>query len=53
MKFNEGQIFKNIGSIWFSLGVNVVSGVFLSPFILHRLGDEAFGLRILNFSVRA
>jgi O-antigen/teichoic acid export membrane protein len=51
MKFNKGQILKNVGSSWFSLGVNVVSGIFLSPFILHHLGDEAFGLWILIFSV--
>ena len=51
MKFNKGQILKNVGSSWFSLGVNVVVGLFLSPFILHRLGDEAFGLWILIFSV--
>ena len=51
MKFNKGQILKNVGSSWFSLGVNVVVGIFLSPFILHRLGDDAFGLWILIFSV--
>ncbi len=51
MKFNKGQILKNVGSGWFSLGVNVLVGIFLSPFILHHLGDEAFGLWILIFSV--
>jgi O-antigen/teichoic acid export membrane protein len=51
MKFNRGQILKNVGSSWFALGVNVLVGVFLSPFILHRLGDDAFGLWILIFSV--
>jgi O-antigen/teichoic acid export membrane protein len=51
MKFNKGQILKNVGSSWFALGVNVVVGIFLSPFILHRLGDDAFGLWILIFSV--
>jgi O-antigen/teichoic acid export membrane protein len=51
MKFNKSQILKNVGSSWFSLGVNVVSGIFLSPFILHHLGDDAFGLWILVFSV--
>jgi O-antigen/teichoic acid export membrane protein len=51
MKFNKGQILKNVGSSWFSLGVNVVSGFVLSPFILHHLGEEAFGLWILIFSV--
>lgn len=51
MKFNKRQILKNVGSSWFSLGVNVVTGFILSPFIVHHLGDEAFGLWILIFSV--
>jgi len=50
MKFDKSQILKNVGSSWFALGVNVVVGVFLSPYILHRLGDTAFGLWILIFS---
>ncbi len=51
MKFNKGQILKNVSSSWFSLGVNVVTGFILSPFIVHHLGDKAFGLWILIFSV--
>src|SRR3954471_13427450 len=51
MKFDKGQILKNVGSSWFALGVNVLVGIFLSPYILHRLGDDAFGLWILIFSV--
>src|SRR5215475_10021673 len=51
MKFNKGQILKNVSSSWVSLGVNVVTGFILSPFIVHHLGDEAFGLWILIFSV--
>jgi O-antigen/teichoic acid export membrane protein len=50
MKFNKRQILRNVGSSWFALGVNVMVGIFLSPYILHRLGDEAFGLWILIFS---
>ena len=50
-KFEKGQIIKNIGSGWFSLGINVLVGIFLSPFILHRLGDTAFGIWVLIFSV--
>lgn len=50
-KFEKGQIIKNIGSSWFSLGVNVLVGIFLSPFIIHRLGDTAFGIWVLIFSV--
>jgi len=33
------------------LGVNIAVGFFLSPFILHHLGDEAFGLWVLIFSL--
>jgi len=51
MKFNKGQILKNVGSSWSALGVNVLVGIFLSPYILHRLGDDAFGVWILIFSV--
>jgi O-antigen/teichoic acid export membrane protein len=51
MKFDKRQILRNVGSSWFALGMNVVVGIFLSPYILHRLGDEAFGLWILIFSV--
>jgi O-antigen/teichoic acid export membrane protein len=45
------QAAKNIGSNWFAMGVNLAVGFFLSPFILHRLGDDAFGLWILIFSL--
>jgi O-antigen/teichoic acid export membrane protein len=45
------QIVKNVGSSWFGLGVNILVGVFLSPFILHRLGDAAFGIWVLIFSL--
>ena len=50
-KLEMRQILKNVGSSWFSLGVNVLVGIFLSPFIMHRLGDTAFGIWILIFSV--
>lgn len=45
------QIIKNVGSSWFSLGINILVGIFLSPFILHRLGDAAFGIWVLVFSL--
>jgi O-antigen/teichoic acid export membrane protein len=45
------RIIKNIGSSWFALGMNILVGVFLSPFILHRLGDSAFGIWVLIFSI--
>ena len=45
------QALRNIGSSWFGLATNLVVGFFLSPFILHRLGDDAFGLWVLVFSL--
>jgi len=45
------QALRNIGSNWFGLAVSIAVGLFLSPFILHRLGDDAFGLWVLIFSI--
>jgi len=45
------QALKNIGSNWFGLATNLVVAFFLSPFILHHLGDDAFGLWVLVFSL--
>jgi O-antigen/teichoic acid export membrane protein len=42
---------KNVGSSWAGLAVNIAVGFFLSPFVLHHLGDEAFGLWVLIFSI--
>src|SRR5690242_11169452 len=50
-KFDKVEIIKNVGSSWVALGVNVLVGFFLSPYIIHRLGDEAFGLWFLVFSI--
>lgn len=49
-KFEKAQFIKNVGSSWSALAVNVLVGIFLSPYILHHLGDTAFGLWILIFS---
>jgi len=51
LRISKRRIFQNVASSWFALGVNILIGVFLSPFILHRLGDAAFGIWILIFSV--
>src|SRR5437870_2114891 len=50
-KFEQLEIVKNVSSSWFGLAVNMLVRIFLSPFILHRLGDEAFGIWVLIFSV--
>lgn len=45
------EIIKNVSSSWFSLSVNILVGIFLSPFILHHLGNTAYGAWVLVFSV--
>jgi O-antigen/teichoic acid export membrane protein len=45
------QALKNVASSWGGLAVNIAVGFFLSPFILHHLGDDAFGLWVLIFSL--
>src|SRR5208337_110159 len=50
-KLEKRHILKNVGSSWSALGLNVMVGIFLSPFILHHLGDAAFGIWVLIFSV--
>ena len=47
----KAEVVKNVGSSWFSLGVSILVGIFLSPFILHRLGDTAYGIWVLIFSI--
>src|SRR5229473_4545058 len=51
LKLEKLQIVKNVSSNWVALAINVVVGIFLSPFILHRLGDAAFGIWVLIFSI--
>jgi O-antigen/teichoic acid export membrane protein len=51
LKIEKRQLVKNVSSNWFSLGINVVVGLLLTPFILHRLGDTANGLWVIIFSV--
>src|ERR1700675_2848002 len=50
-KHEKTAILKNVGSSWSALGINVIVGIFLSPFIVHRLGDAAFGIWVLIFSI--
>src|SRR5207302_9345570 len=50
-RFEKLAVLKNVGSRWSSLGANILVGVFLSPYIVHRLGDEAYGVWVLIFSL--
>jgi len=47
----SGQAVKNVTATWLGLLVHAVVGFLLSPFILHKLGDDAFSLWILIFAV--
>jgi O-antigen/teichoic acid export membrane protein len=47
----KAQAVKNVSATWLGLLVHAVVGFFLSPFILHRLGDDAFSLWILVFAL--
>ena len=47
----KARALKNVASSWGGLAVNIAVGFFLSPFILHHLGDEAYGVWILIFSL--
>src|SRR3984885_1880174 len=47
----KSEINKNVSSSWFSLGVSILVGIFLSPFILLRLGNTVYGAWILVFVV--
>jgi O-antigen/teichoic acid export membrane protein len=42
---------KNVVASWASLFTHLAVGFLLSPYILHRLGDEGFGVWILVFSL--
>jgi len=46
-----GQAVKNVSATWLGLLVHAVVGFLLSPFILHRLGDEAFSVWVLVFAL--
>jgi|SRR5215467_6882157 len=50
-RFEKIGIIKNVSSSWLGLVVNVATGIVVSPYILHKLGDEAFGLWVLVFAV--
>lgn len=50
-RFDKRGIAKNVGSSWLGLSVNVGVGIVVSPYILHRLGDDAFGLWVLVFAI--
>lgn len=47
----KAQAIKNVSATWLALLVQAVIGFFLSPFILHRLGNEVFSVWVLVFAL--
>jgi O-antigen/teichoic acid export membrane protein len=45
------QIVRSIGSNWMALATSVVTAFFLSPFIVHHLGNTAYGVWTLVVSM--
>src|ERR1700686_736360 len=44
----DRRLFKNILGSWMGLGTSMLVGFFLTPLILHRLGNAGFGLWVLT-----
>src|SRR5271165_6938182 len=47
------QIVQNVLSNWAALAVSTLVGLFLAPFVVHRLGNIAYGVWILVTSLTA
>jgi O-antigen/teichoic acid export membrane protein len=53
LKLRVRHIARNVLFNWFGTIASMAVGFFLSPFILHRLGDVAYGVWVLAISVVA
>lgn len=40
----KARIARNVLSNWMGLGANIVIGFLMAPFVVHRLGDTAYGI---------
>src|SRR5947208_7273538 len=40
-------ILRAVATSWVAVVANASVGIFLTPYVLHRLGDEAFGVWVL------
>ncbi len=50
MQLRFRHIFRNALSSWLATAANMAVGFFLSPFIVHRLGNAAYGVWVLSIS---
>src|SRR6476646_1026160 len=44
------RIVQNIFSNWFALAITTLVGFFLSPFVVHHLGNLTYGVWVLTLS---
>ena len=51
MQLRVRHIARNVAFNWFGTLANMAVGFFLSPFILHRLGNLTFGIWVLSVSI--
>ncbi len=45
MKFS--LVLRSVAATWAGVFVSAATGIFLTPYVLHRLGDEGYGLWVL------
>jgi O-antigen/teichoic acid export membrane protein len=45
------RLLRGVSTRWLRMGTNILVGILLTPFVLHRLGDEGWGLYVLIFSL--
>lgn len=50
MQLRLWHIARGVVSNWFTMGATLAVGVFLQPFIVHRLGDLEYGIWVLTVS---
>ena len=50
MQLRLRHIARNVFSNWFVTAANMAVGFFLAPFIVHRLGNAAYGVWVLAVS---
>ena len=47
------RIVQNIFSNWFALAITTLVGFFLSPYVVHHLGNLTYGVWVLTLSFTA
>ncbi len=45
------RFFTNVLWSWLGVGLTIISGIFLSPYLIGKLGDEAYGVWVLVFGL--